>query len=109
MVRSKRYIFQSEVHERHRHRFEVNPKYIKDLEESGLRFSGKRCNQFLTDQIENIIRPSSIDGKRMEITELKAPHPFFIGVQYHPEFKSRPMYPHPLFLNFIKVTVVPLV
>mmetsp|Transcript_27491 Transcript_27491/g.66876 ORF Transcript_27491/g.66876 Transcript_27491/m.66876 type:complete len:601 (-) Transcript_27491:374-2176(-) len=77
----------TEVHERHRHRYEVNPKYVKALEDSGLRFTGK-----------------SIDGKRMEITELKSPHPFFIGVQYHPEFKSRPMYPHPIFLSFIKAS-----
>ena len=46
----------------------------------------------------------STDGKRMEITELKAKHPFFIGVQYHPEFKSRPMQPHPIFLDFVKAS-----
>uniref|UniRef100_A0A6V3IIT6 CTP synthase n=1 Tax=Lotharella globosa TaxID=91324 RepID=A0A6V3IIT6_9EUKA len=75
----------TEVNERHRHRYEVNPDYVKQLEEAGLKFTGK-----------------SVDGQRMEITELKSEHPFFIGVQYHPEFKSRPMYPHPIFLGFIR-------
>jgi len=77
----------TEVNERHRHRYEVNPAYIEKFEKAGLRFTGK-----------------SVDGKRMEITELKAEHPFFIGVQYHPEFKSRPMYPHPIFVGFIKAS-----
>ncbi|GAB5365444.1 hypothetical protein AAMO2058_001058500 [Amorphochlora amoebiformis] len=64
----------SHVNERHRHRYEVNPDYVPKLEAKGLRFTGK-----------------SVDGKRMEITELKDDNHFFIGVQYHPEFKSRPM------------------
>jgi len=77
----------AEVHERHRHRYEVNPEYVAAFEKAGLRFTGR-----------------STDGKRMEITELKSEHPFFIGVQYHPEFKSRPMRPHPIFLGFMRVT-----
>ncbi|MBD3300773.1 MAG: CTP synthase [Candidatus Moranbacteria bacterium] len=75
------------IYERHRHRYEVNPKFIKDLEKAGLVFSG-----------------FSPDRRLMEIMELpKAYHPFFLGTQFHPEFKSRPHNPHPLFLEFIKV------
>src|SRR3989344_4692486 len=74
------------ISERHRHRYEVNPEYIKKLEEKGLVFSA-----------------SSPDGRLMEIAELpKETHPFFLGTQFHPEFKSRPLRPHPLFLEFIK-------
>lgn len=74
--------------ERHRHRYEVNPIYIKDLEEKGLIFSG-----------------TSADGRLMEIMELsKTEHPFFIGVQFHPELIARPLTPHPLFTAFIKAS-----
>lgn len=74
------------VSERHRHRFEVNNAYVKQLEEKGLVFSG-----------------TSPDGHLMEFIELpKKVHPFFIGTQAHPEFKSHPAEPHPLFLGFIK-------
>ncbi|KAI4349717.1 hypothetical protein L6164_010277 [Bauhinia variegata] len=69
--------------ERHRHRYEVNPEYIGTLEEAGLKFVGK-------DE----------SGKRMEIVELPN-HPFYVGVQFHPEFKSRPGKPSPLFLGLI--------
>ncbi|MCR4403944.1 MAG: CTP synthase (glutamine hydrolyzing) [Candidatus Acetothermia bacterium] len=72
-----------EVSERHRHRYEVNPEFVAELEAGGLRFSGR-----------------SPDG-RMEIGELPG-HPFFIASQFHPEFKSRPTRPHPLFLGFLK-------
>ncbi len=72
------------VSERHRHRYEVNPKYIKILEKHGLVFSGK-----------------SPDGKLMEFLELPN-HRFFIATQAHPEFKSRPLAPHPLFVSFLK-------
>jgi len=76
---------QEEVSERHRHRYEVNPEFVQELEAGGLRFSGR-----------------SPDG-RMEIGELAvADHPFFIASQFHPEFKSRPTRPHPLFLGFLK-------
>ncbi len=78
-----------EVEERHRHRYEVNPEYIKKLEESGLVFSGK-----------------SPDGVLMEIAELpKNKHPFFLGTQFHPEFQARPLHPHPLFTAFIKAAI----
>lgn len=77
------------ISERHRHRFEVNPDYIKKLESAGLIFSG-----------------FSYDKRLMEIIELpREKHPFFAGVQFHPEFKSRPMSPHPIFKEFIKATI----
>jgi CTP synthase len=76
----------AEVGERHRHRYEVNNAYIKDLEAKGLVFSGQ-----------------SPDGHLMEIAELPASeHPFFLGTQFHPEFLARPLSPHPLFTAFIK-------
>ncbi|MBI2482173.1 MAG: CTP synthase [Candidatus Vogelbacteria bacterium] len=74
------------ISERHRHRFEVNPAFVSVLEEKGLVFSG-----------------TSPDRRLMEIAELpKKIHPFFVGVQFHPEFKSSPLKPHPLFVAFIK-------
>ena len=72
------------IKERHRHRYEVNINYKDEFEKEGLMFSG--------------ISP---DNKLPEIIELKN-HPWFIGVQFHPEFKSRPLSPHPLFSSFIK-------
>lgn len=79
----------SEVMERHRHRYEVNPEYIESIEKQGLVFSGK-----------------SPDGKLMEIVELpRSEHPFFLGTQFHPEFQSRPLSPHSIFLEFIKAGI----
>ena len=72
------------IKERHRHRYEVNINLRKKFEDKGMIFSG--------------ISP---DNNLPEIIELKS-HPWFIGVQFHPEFKSRPLYPHPLFCSFIK-------
>jgi CTP synthase len=72
------------VSERHRHRFEVNNKYKKSLEENGMTIAG--------------INP---ELNLVEIVEIKK-HPFFVGVQFHPEFKTRPLEGHPLFLEFIK-------
>jgi len=72
------------IKERHRHRYEVNIKYKEDFEKKGLIFSAL-----------------SPDGTLPEIIELKN-HPWFVGVQFHPEFKSRPFTPHPLFSSFIK-------
>ena len=78
-----------EISERHRHRYEVNPEYIEKLEKAGLVFSG-----------------ASPSGKLMEIAELpRKEHPFFLGTQFHPELKSRPLSPHPLFVAFIKACV----
>ena len=75
-----------EVSERHRHRFEVNLDYVKKLGEAGLVFSG-----------------FSPDQKLMEIAELqKEAHPFMLGTQFHPEFLSRPLSPHPLFSAFVE-------
>src|SRR6185436_1784856 len=71
------------VEERHRHRYEVNPEYVRALEERGLRVTGL-----------------SPDGKFVEIMEL-ADHPWFLGCQFHPEYRSRPSTPHPLFRSFI--------
>jgi CTP synthase len=78
-----------EISERHRHRYEVNPDFINKLKEEGLVFSGKSPN-----------------GTLMEIAELpKEKHPFFLATQFHPEFKSRPLAPHPLFDAFIKSAI----
>lgn len=76
-----------EISERHRHRFEVNPTYRPDLESVGYRFSGM-----------------SPDGQLPEIVEY-APHPFFVGVQFHPELKSRPFRPHPLFVGWLQAAI----
>jgi CTP synthase len=77
-----------DVSERHRHRYEVNRDYIERLEACGLQFSGM-----------------SPDGLLPEIVE-RPDHPWFIGVQYHPELKSRPFAPHPLFQSFIAAAKV---
>lgn len=76
-----------EIHERHRHRFEFNNAYRKEMEDAGFIISGK-----------------SPDGELAEIVEVKD-HPFMIGSQFHPEFKSRPTRPHPLFMGFISAIV----
>lgn len=74
------------VHERHRHRYEVNPAYVEALEKKGVVWSG-----------------SSPDKQLMEIMELpQTKHPFFMGVQFHPELQARPLDPHPLFTAFVK-------
>jgi CTP synthase len=75
-----------ELVERHRHRYEFNNDFRKELTESGLRVSG-----------------TSPDDLLVECVELKD-HPWFVGVQFHPEFKSRPNKPHPLFVDFIKAS-----
>ena len=77
------------ISERHRHRYEVNNDYKEVLEKAGLVFSGM-----------------SPDGKLCEIAELPpSRHPFFLGTQFHPEFKARPLSPHPLFTAFIKACI----
>jgi CTP synthase len=76
------------IHERHRHRFEFNNGYRKRLEQAGLRVTG------VFD-----------DADLVEIVELPA-HPWFVGVQFHPEFQSRPTEPHPLFASFIEAACV---
>jgi CTP synthase len=74
------------ISERHRHRYEVNPVYVNRLEKGGLIFSGQSPSRRL-----------------MEVAELpRSVHPFFLGTQFHPELKSRPLHPHPLFKEFMK-------
>ena len=74
------------IGERHRHRYEFNDAYTKQFEERGLIFSGRSV-------VENLV----------EIIELpRSVHPFFIGTQYHPEYRSRPLAPHPIFLEYVK-------
>ncbi|UTW54031.1 CTP synthase [Kordiimonas sp. SCSIO 12610] len=77
----------TEISERHRHRYEVNIGYVKQLEEAGVVFSGM-----------------SPDGELPEIIELPD-HPWYIGVQFHPELKSKPFDPHPLFASFVKAAL----
>lgn len=75
-----------EVEERHRHRYEINPAYVEQLEQGGMVFSGK-----------------SPDGVLMEVAELpRETHPFMLGTQAHPELQARPLAPHPLFTEFLR-------
>lgn len=74
------------INERHRHRFELNNQYRENLEKAGISFSGL-----------------SPDGSLVEVVE-RPDHPWFIAVQYHPEFKSRPLEPHPLFASFVEAS-----
>ncbi len=78
---------QQQIMERHRHRYEVNNDYVPLYEQAGLRFSGKSPN-----------------GEICEMIELPA-HPYFVACQFHPEFKSRPNKPHPLFSGFVRATL----
>jgi CTP synthase len=75
------------ISERHRHRYEVNTNYMDQLKKAGLRFSGVSPDGALPETVE-------IDG-----------HPWFIGVQFHPELKSKPFDPHPLFVSFIEAAL----
>ena len=77
----------SEIHERHRHRYEFNNAYRERLQEGGLVFAGL-----------------SPDESLVEVVELPE-HPWFLGCQFHPEFKSRPYAPHPLFEQFVKAAL----
>ncbi len=86
--RSAKLYQSTEIFERHRHRYEVNPDYIERLESAGWEFTGR-----------------SEDGVKMEIGELKD-HLFFVACQFHPEFKSRPKRPSPLHLGLIKAALV---
>jgi CTP synthase len=78
---------QTDISERHRHRYEYNNAYREKLEAAGLLVSG-----------------TSPEGDLVEIVEIKD-HPWFLGCQFHPEFKSRPMAPHPLFASFIRAAL----
>jgi CTP synthase len=74
------------IHERHRHRYEFNAQYEKTIVDHGLRVVGR-----------------SLDGKFVEIVELPG-HPWYLAVQFHPEFKSKPLRPHPLFAGFVEAS-----
>ena len=88
-TRARKLYGAAQIEERHRHRYEVNPEYIEQLEGAGLVFSGR-----------------SPDGTLMEIAELpETEHPFFMGTQFHPEFTARPLHPHPLFTGFVKAAL----
>jgi CTP synthase len=78
----------NEISERHRHRYEFNNDFKERLEDAGL-----------------VVTGASPDGQLVEIVEI-ADHPWFLGCQFHPEFKSRPMDPHPLFASFIEAARV---
>ncbi|XP_005101248.1 CTP synthase 1 isoform X2 [Aplysia californica] len=82
-IMRKLYRNQDSVEERHRHRYEVNPEMVAVLEEKGMRFVGR-----------------SEDGERMEIMEMED-HPFYVGVQFHPEYISRPLQPSPPYLGLL--------
>ena len=84
---SKIYNNKEIINERHRHRYEFNNKYKKQFESKGLTISG-----------------TSPDGKLVEAVEISN-HKFFIGTQFHPEYKSRPLHPHPIFIEFLKSTI----
>lgn len=85
-IASQLYNHAAQVDERHRHRYEVNPDLVNLLEEKGLIFSGKDTT-----------------GQRMEVIELNSKtHPYFVGVQFHPEYKSRPLRPAPVFLGLLQ-------
>ena len=77
----------TEISERHRHRYEININYRDRLEAQGLHYAGLSPDGVLPETVE-------LDG-----------HPWFVGVQYHPELKSQPLKPHPLFASFIAAAV----
>ena len=76
------------ISERHRHRYEINPEYIEQIEAKGMKYTGR-----------------DLSGRRMEILELEG-HPYFVASQFHPEFKSRPDEPSPLHLGLVKAALV---
>ena len=76
----------TEIRERHRHRYEFNKEYEGCLSQGGLTISGK-----------------TPDGKFVEVAEI-SDHPWYIAVQYHPEFQSKPLAPHPLFADFVRAS-----
>jgi len=80
---------EKEISERHRHRYELNNKYREVLEKKGLVVAGVNPERDLVEIIELPVKK----------------HPFFVGVQFHPEFKSKPLRPHPLFREFIKASI----
>ena len=86
-TRARRIYDSEEISERHRHRYEVNQKYLQPLVDKGLVVSGM-----------------SPDGKFVEMVELPD-HPWYLGCQFHPEYKSKPTDPHPLFVSYIRAAL----
>ena len=84
---SRKLYGEKEIWERHRHRYEFNNEYRQALTDAGLKIAG-----------------TSPDGRLVEIVELPD-HPWFVGVQFHPEFKSRPNRSHPLFFGFVRAAL----
>jgi CTP synthase len=82
------------IEERHRHRYEVNQKFAKEIEKGGVKFSGFSKDKKLVELVE------------VNNSDSKNPHPFFLATQSHPEFLSRPWAAHPMFLEFIKASAV---
>mmetsp|Transcript_11687 Transcript_11687/g.16586 ORF Transcript_11687/g.16586 Transcript_11687/m.16586 type:complete len:424 (+) Transcript_11687:1028-2299(+) len=82
------------IEERHRHRYEVNPAFVTDLDAAGLHFVGRNTDE---------------SGDRMEVIELdKSVHPYYVAAQFHPEFTSRPEKPNPLFLGLLQAVTIKL-
>ena len=86
-TRAQRIYGEEDISERHRHRYEVNQKYLPTLVENGL-----------------VVAGMSPDGKFVEMVELPD-HPWYLGCQFHPEYKSRPTDPHPLFVSYIRAAL----
>lgn len=103
-TRARKAYGQNLITERHRHRYEVNNEYRQALEKAGLVFSGINPEKDLVEIIELPSQGGSLPAVRRGASGGKD-HPFFMGTQFHPEFKSRPLNPHPLFLEFAKACV----
>lgn len=84
----KLYDSKDQVDERHRHRYEVNPAFVEELEKAGLWFVGKDADT----------------GVRMEMFELRE-HPYYVGTQFHPEYLSRPLRPSPPFFGLVRAAI----
>jgi len=87
------------ISERHRHRYELNNTYKEKLEQKGLVIAGINPE---TNLVEIIELPTSNSPRKFRDRKRGMYHPFFVATQFHPEFKSRPLTPHPLFRGFIK-------
>ncbi|VDM34145.1 unnamed protein product [Hydatigera taeniaeformis] len=102
---SFRLVNTSHIYARHRHRYEVNPSFVKDFESSGFAFVGRDAGKGNRMEIGELIRPiNTQNGSRKKTDETVASlrhHPFFVGTQFHPEYTSRPMTPSPFFVGLI--------
>lgn len=98
------------IHERHRHRYEVNSEYIQRIENEGLKFVGKDINKERMEIIELLGSPSDRSAADLSEAEPKSQrnlgsHPYFIATQFHPEYLSRPLKPAPLFVSFVEAVI----